>query len=149
MPDPITSSSAGASYEIGAGPPPQANPATEPDGDTVEISSGPAPAPPTYGPPDVADRFRFDIQNGMFDKRLRYTPLRSRYEGAATQAYSARASVGSQVAGTAGAGGLYSALFSLGYADARPDSDQVASNSSAKGELNRMADQRLSLLNSL
>jgi hypothetical protein len=148
MPDPITTYHGGSSYEIGvspqsgeAGPPAGASTA----GDTVEISS-PQAGPGTYGPNDVADKFKFDIQNGMFDKRLRYTALQTRSSGAATETYEARAGLGGQ---TMGGGGVYSALFALQYNDANPDQTQASSSAEARGELNRMAEQRLSLLNSL
>ena len=148
MPDPITSYSGGASYEIGVSPQPaESNPpaAAAVDGDTVEISSSQA-GPGTYSPNNVADKFRFDIQNGMFDKRLRYTALQTPTSRAATETYESRANLGGQAAGGSG---VYSALFALQYNDANPEPTQASSSTEARGELNRMAEQRLSLLNSL
>jgi hypothetical protein len=149
----ITTYYEGASYDSirasdgNAGVDAQLTETTAPGGDTVEISS-PAggAAPVTYEPPDVADRFRFDIQNGMFDKRLRYTPLRTRYEGGASATYDARGSMRGQMGGSAG---VYAAMFALQYDDAQPNPSQAGSNVEARSELNRITDQKLSLLGSL
>ena len=153
MSTPITTYYAGASFDSGrasdsgASVDAQLTETTAPAGDTVEISTpAGSTAPVTYEPPDVADRFRFDIQNGMFDKRLRYTALRTRYEGGASATYDARGSMRGQVGGSAG---VYAALFALQYDDAQPNPSQAGSNAEAKSELNRITDQKLSLLGSL
>ena len=130
---------------------------TPPARDTVEISSGSSPAgegytgPPsaTYDPPPVSDRFRFGIQHGMLDSRLRYSALRSPFGDVANSTYAARQSLQGQVSYTAGGGGPYSALFDLQYQDSTPNPTRAASNVDARVELNRMADQSLMLLSIL
>ena len=125
-------------------------------GDTVEISSGGSsgegytgPASATYDPPPVSDRFRFGIEHGMLDSRLRYSALRSPFGDVATSTYAARRSLQGQVLHSAGGGSPYSALFDLQYQDSTPNPSQAASNVDARVALNRMADQSLMLLSIL
>ncbi len=127
-----------------------------PAGDSVEISSGSSggdeyhgPASATYGPPPVSDRFRFGIQHGMLDSRLRYSALRSPFGNVASSTYSARQSLQGQVSYMAGGQSHYSALFDLQYQDSTPNPSRAGSNVDARVELNRIADQSLMLLSIL
>ena len=156
----ISTQYGGASYEIGVAVQTQQTAEvivdvteTTPPADTVEISSpgtsgeNPPPPPPrtTYQPATVSDRFRFEIQNGMFDPSQRYTPLATRFSSSATATYEARESLGQMP----GQHGVYSAIFDLEYQAAQPNPTEAGSNIEARTTLNRMADQNLSLLNSL
>jgi len=136
---------------------------TPPDGDTVEISqtdassggttsSGTTTSPaasPTYRPPTLEDRFRFDISNGMFDGGLRFNPLASQFNDVAVTTYASRQDLADQVTQTAGSGSAYSALFNLQYQDATPDPAAAGSRMEARSGFNRMIDQNLALLKSL
>ena len=130
-------------------------PSTTPsDGDTVEISqtdpsSGTTTSRPTYRPPTVEERFRFDISNGMFDRRLRFSPLASRFNDVAVTTYASRRDLAYQITQTAGSRSAYSALFDLQYQDATPDPAAAGSQMEARSGFNRMIDQNLALLNSL
>ena len=117
------------------------------DGDTVEISS-PEPSP-TYAPPSLDERFRFDIANGMFDKNLRFSALRSRSSGTASSTYGPRESIENQLIGISGGRTAYSALFRASYDDANPNPSEATSNVDARTSLSRIIDQNLALLNSL
>lgn len=125
---------------------------TTPDGDTVEISPpGASPGNPprsgsTYRPPRFSDRFHYDIQNGMFNKRLRFNAVTPRFNTYTAATYSARQGINGQVAGQ---GGIYSAMFDLFYQDSQPDPTDAGSHVDARAELNRMADQNLNLLHIL
>ncbi len=131
---------------------------TTADGDTVEISSsddasGESAASGnligTYGPPKFSNRFQFDIANGMFDRSLRFTPLKPRFNGAAAATYEARQSLDTQVSNTAGQGSVYSALFDVQYNEAQPDASKAGSSVDARTELSRIADRNLTLLSQL
>jgi hypothetical protein len=165
----ITNEVAGSSFEIGQAVHQQNEPAeaevdvniditeTTPEGDSVELSTPGASAEnppaqaqsPTYGPPAVGDRFRFQINNGMLDKSRRFTPLSSRFNGKAAATYSARESLVGQVSRVAGQGSVYSALFDLAYQVSRPDPSRAGTNVDARTELNRIADRNMALLSSL
>ncbi len=120
---------------------------TPAEGDTVELSGGEPPA--TYGPADFSDRFRFDIQNGMLDAKLRFHAVTSRSRGADVAAYSERQTVEFQVTQTAGTGSPSSALFALQFQDADPNASDATSQVEGRAEFNRMAAQNLGLLSQL
>ena len=123
---------------------------TEPeDGDTVELSNETDPGPATYQPPQFSDRFKFDIQNGMFDAHLRFNAAVTRSRGADVVAYSERQAVETQITQAAGSGSPSAALFALQYQDANPNSDSASSQVEGRVEFNRMAAQNLNLLASL
>ena len=123
----------------------------------MEISSGGSsggegysgPDSPTYGPLPVSDRFRFGIQHGMLDSRLRYSALRDPFGSVASSTYAARQSLQGQVSYTSGGQSPYSALFNLQYQDSTPNPTRAGSNVDARVELSRMADQSLMLLSIL
>ena len=104
---------------------------------------------PTYEPPTVDERFRFDIANGMFDRSLRFNALKSRGNGAASSTYGPRESIENKLRRTAGGRTAYSALFLASYADANPNPTDATSNVDARTGLSRIIDQNLALLNSL
>lgn len=154
MPGIITPGS-GASYDT-------VGPATTPEGggvvveisgpepeDSVEISEQDAPESPTYGPTQFSDRFRFQIQNGMFDASLRFDATESRARGASTAAYGERQAVEFQVTQAAGTGSATSALFALQFQDADPNGGNATSQIEGRVEYKRMAEQNLNLLASL
>jgi hypothetical protein len=163
----ITNQVSGSSYEIGQAAQSQNESSAEvdvtiditettPDGDSVEISTPEAssenppaaPESPTYGPRDMSDRFRFEIENGMLDRSRRFTPLSTRFNGQAAATYSARGSINTQVSRISG-NGVHSALFDLAYHVSRPDPSRAGTNVDARTELNRIADRNMALLNSL
>lgn len=151
MPEIITPGS-GASFD--STPPPPAEPEgevtveiTEPeDGDTVELSNETDPGPATYQPPQFSDRFKFDIQSGMFDAHLRFNAAVTRSRGADVVAYAERQTVEIQVTQTAGRGSPSAALFALQFQDANPNSDRASTQIEGRLEFNRMAAQNLNLL---
>ena len=123
---------------------------TEPeDGDSVELSNETGPEPVTYQPPQFSDRFKFDIQSGMFDAHLRFNATTTRSRGADVVAYTERQAVETQVTQAAGSGSPSAALFSLQYQDANPNSDSASTQVEGRVEFNRMAAQNLNLLASL
>lgn len=123
---------------------------TEPeDGDTVELSNETDPEPVTYQPPQFSDRFKFDIQSGMFDAHLRFNATTTRSRGADVVAYTERQAVETQVTQAAGSGSPSAALFSLQYQDANPNSDSASTQVEGRVEFSRMAAQNLNLLASL
>ena len=154
MPEIITPGS-GASFD--STPPPPAQPEgevtveiTEPEnGDTVELSNETDPGPATYQPPQFSDRFKFDIQNGIFDAHLRFNAAVTRSRGADVAAYSERQAVETQITQAAGSGSPSAALFALQYQDANPNSDSASSQVEDRVEFSRMAAQNLNLLASL
>ncbi len=131
---------------------------TSSGGDTVEISSSDGSSSGsgatgdvlgTYEPQRFADRFRFDIDHGMLDNRLRFDPLSARFRGTATSTYRARQSVAGQVGSTSRGAGVSTAIFELLYQDAQPNRSSATSSVEALNELNRMMSQNLGLLGSL
>ena len=165
----ITNDVVGSSYQIGVGAQEKTEATdadvdvtidkteTTPEGDSVEISTAGAsadnplaqPQSPTYGPPDVSDRFRFQIENGMLDKSRRFTPLSSRFNGQAAATYQARESLEGHVSRVSGQGSVYSALFDLAYQVSQPHPNRAGTSVDARTELNRIADRNLALLNNL
>ena len=127
-------------------------PADGSPGDTVEISgdSGEGQVSSggsrSYAPRSIRDRFRFNIQSGMFDSNQRYSPLSVRFAGKATRTYTARQSVSTQVSQVAGAGSPYGALFSLMYQDAQPNPGDARTQVDARVAQHRMMDQHIQLL---
>ena len=116
------------------------------DGDTVELSTNTDPGPVSYQPSRFSDRFKFDIQNGMFDARLRFNATVTRSRGADVVAYAERQTVEIQVTQTAGTGSPSAALFALQFQDANPNSDRASTQIEGRLEFNRMAAQNLNLL---
>ena len=116
--------------------------------DTVEISNE-SEDPVTYGPTQFADRFKFAIDNGMFDASLRFNANQTRSSGADVAAYYERQGVEFQVTQAAGAGSPSSALFALQFQDAAPNSAAAGSQVEGRVEFNRMAEQNLNLLATL
>ena len=102
-----------------------------------------------YGPATVQDRFKFDIENGRFDGKGRYTPLTTRFESVSQSTYDTRAEIGNKLNITAGQNSAQSALFALGYQDASPDATQASSNVDARAQENRRINSNLDLLNLL
>jgi len=159
MPGPVTSTT----DIIPKAPPPQPAPPqqtteTPPQSspeDIVDISvQGDPNSPPntglqTYGPPSVKDQFRFDIENGRFSSRGRYTPLTTNFETVAKSTYHSRANLGGQVNGLSGHSSAQATLFALGYQDASPDASHASSNVEARAQENRRIDNNLDLLNML
>lgn len=151
----IITPGSGASYDsIAQAPPPDEGEVTveitgQDEGDSVEISNEPQSPAPTYGPSQFSDRFKFDIQNGMFDARLRFDATQTRARGASVAAYQERQAVEFQVIQAAGTGSPSSALFSLQFQDADPNSAGAASQVEGRVEFQRMAEQNLNLLSSL
>ena len=125
------------------------------DGDSVEISSKGLDLEKkatsetyrgVYEPAKVNDRFRYEIENGMLDKNLRFNALKNRFPSAATIAYSARQNIESYIDQTAGRKSTYTALFKLQYQDAKPNPSRAASNLEAKIQQIRIINQNLDLL---
>jgi hypothetical protein len=103
----------------------------------------------TYGPSSIKDQFRFDIENGRFSGRGRYTPLTTNFETVAKSTYHSRANLGGQVNGLSGHSSAQATLFALGYQDASPDATRASSNVDARAQENRRIDSNLDLLNML
>jgi hypothetical protein len=122
---------------------------TESNEDTVELSDPAEESSHTYGLVRFSDRFKFDIENGMFDARLRFNAITSRSRGSDVAAYSERQAVEFQVTQAAGTDSPSSALFALQFQDANPNSTSVGSHVEGLTEFKRMADQNLALLSSL
>ena len=119
------------------------------DSDTVELSGQTDPEPQNYGPAQFRDRFKFDIQNGMFDGRLRFNASVTRSRGADVVAYAERQGVEIQITQTAGVGSPSAALFALQFQDANPNNTNASSQVEGRIGFNRMAAQNLNLLASL
>lgn len=102
-----------------------------------------------YGPATVQDRFKFDIENGRFTSKGRYTPLTTRFEAVASSTYNSRGEIGGRLNVMAGQNSAQSALFALGYQDASPNAPQASSNVDARAQENRRIDNNLDLLNLL
>ena len=117
--------------------------------DSVEITETPSDPPPTYGPTEFSDRFRFQIQSGMFDSSLRFDATKPRATGASVQAYEERQAVEFQVTQAAGSGSQSSALFALQFQDADPNGSGATSQVEGRVEYKRMAEQNLNLLATL
>jgi hypothetical protein len=165
MPIPISSYYGASSYATAYGATSRTRAAasvglsgTSSEGDTVEISSSDGSSSGsgasgdvlgTYGPQTFSDRFRFDIEHGMLDNRLRFDPLSVRFRGVATSTYRARQSVAGQVGSTARGAGVSTAMFELLYQDAQPSRTSATSSVEALNELNRMLSQNLGLLSTL
>lgn len=103
----------------------------------------------SYGPSNVRDQFKFDIENGRFGNRGRYTPLNSPFQSVAKTTYSIRGEIGGQVGAYSGQGSAQSALFSLGYQDSSPNARSVSSHTDARAQQNRRIDRNLDLLHML
>ena len=149
---PIASGTPNASYDTGGQSAPQ--PPATPVQDIVDIVAiAPPPTTPnkpiTYSPKDVADKFRYNIENGMFDQRLRYNALASQFQGAAQETYDVRQNVVRQVAQLGGSNSSISALFALTYQDAQPNPNSASTHVEARTEQTRQMDQGLNLLNML
>jgi hypothetical protein len=147
MPGPVTSTT----DIIPNTPPPQSPPE-----DIVDISIQGDPngtsantGLQTYGPPSIKDQFRFDIENGRFSNRGRYTPLTTNFETVAKSTYHSRANLGGQVNGLSGHSSAQATLFALGYQDASPDSTHASSNVEARAQETRRINSNLDLLNML
>jgi hypothetical protein len=155
MPGPITPGS-GASFDSIAPSTPAEDDSevvveiTSPDeGDSVEISSESESEAPVYGPTNFSDRFKFDIENGMFDATLRFDATQPRARGASVEAYSERRAVEFQVTQAAGTGSPSSALFALQFQDANPNGGGASSQVDGRVAFKRMAQQNLNLLANL
>lgn len=121
--------------------------------DIVDISIDGDPNAPgqlqNYGPATIQDRFKFDIENGRFTSKGRYTPLTTRFEAVANATYDSRGEIGSRLNVMAGQNSAQSALFALGYQNASPDATHASSNVDARTQENRRIDNNLDLLNLL
>ncbi|MEE2752563.1 MAG: hypothetical protein VX910_01165 [Candidatus Latescibacterota bacterium] len=122
---------------------------TESNEDSFELSSTAGDSTSAYGPLQFSDRFKFDIQNGMFDAKLRFNAAISRSRGADVATYSERQAVEFQVTRAAGTDSSSSALFALQFQDANPNSTSVGSHLEGRTEFKRMAEQNLALLSIL
>ena len=122
---------------------------TAADGDSVDLSSTEEPSAgggrAAYTP-GVADRFRFDLQNGLFSSGRRFDAVSLRFQQESKATYTPRGTINEQVARTAGGGSASSALFHLQYQDASPDRTSAETHAAAIRELNRQRDQSLDLL---
>jgi hypothetical protein len=154
---PIASGAPNASYDTGGQSVPQSQPqqpttTVQDIVDIVAIGTSPSSTPDkpsTYAPKEVADKFRYNIENGMFDQRLRYNALSSQFQGAAQATYDARQNVVSQVGQLGGSNSSISALFALTYQDAQPNPNDASTHVEARTEQTRQMDQGLNLLNML
>ena len=115
--------------------------------ETSKTSTPPQNRP--YGPRRISDTFRYDIEHGMFDARLRYNALSVRFQDVAVSTYEARQSISGQIASFSGQNSSASALFSLIYQDAQPNPNQASSHINARTEQNRRIDRGMDLLNML
>lgn len=151
MPSSISSTvqrAGGASYEIGGRQTSGASNAeseSTQSGDSVDVSQGSGGGRAGYTP-RVSDRFRFDIQNGIFSSGRRYNADVHQFRRVSNATYDSRLTVSGQVSATAGDGSSASALFQLQYQDASPRSVSSSSNMAAVNEFNRQRDQSLNLL---
>jgi len=102
-----------------------------------------------YGPSTVRNQFKFDIENGRFGNRGRYTPLNSPFQSVAKSTYSTRGEIGGRVGAYSGQTSAQSALFSLGYQDSSPNATRASSHTDARAQQNRRIDRNLDLLHML
>ena len=103
----------------------------------------------SYGPSTVRDQFKFDIENGRFGNRGRYTPLNSPFQSVARSTYSTRGEIAGQVGMYSGQTSAQSALFTLGYQDSTPNATRASSHTDARAQQNRRIDRNLDLLHML
>lgn len=157
MPNPISSSAPAlqtATYsKVPPADPPQE---TTPPQDIIDISvTGDSDGEPTqpviksYGPSTIRDQFKFDIENGRFGTRGRYTPLHTNFEQVASTTYESRSEIGTKITAQLGQQSAQSALFALGYQDSSPDSEKASTHVDARAEQNRRIDRGLDLLSML
>jgi hypothetical protein len=121
----------------------------------ISVNGDPNSGAPTqtnyqsYRPSTVRDQSRFDIQNGRPGTGGRYTPLHSPFETVARSTYYSRGDIAGQVNAFSGQSSAISALFSLGYEDASPNSTRASTHMDARTQQNRRIDQNLDLLQML
>lgn len=111
--------------------------------DSVEIGNPPL-SPASYGPNTTADRFGFEMQNGMLNGCGRFNAVRDRFRSTSAEVHDERGSIEGQV--TRGLGRSQSGLFSLLYADADPNHEEARSQVEGRVGFTRMGDQGLELL---
>lgn len=108
-----------------------------------------ASSPQIYSPPQMSDKFRYNIEQGMFDQSLRYNAIAARYQDIATETHEARQSIEGQISRFSGSNSGVAALFALGYQNAQPNPNNATTHVEARVEQNRRIDSGLDLLNML